>query len=177
MKMRIAVFAAMLALCSSGCAVFQPIVDWLKPKPKPPVIVLPVNPATPEDIPGSKSEQWTFTTKDYDQSYRIRWPTTLSNEPYNLGAGSYVMVNGMRAEFRSYDGDGGAKRASYTMALSVVIPGRPITNIVYKADGVALAWFVTPDTLNRSGRLPTSDQVDVSSIPIDTVPDLDAEER
>lgn len=118
--------------------------------PESPSNQLPQNPKTPNDLPGSISEQWSFSKKDYDKSYRIRFPTMFAK---TVGTGSYSMVNGNKATFRSYDTDNGSKRPSYTISSSIKLTG-PITCILYSKESKALAWFSTPDTGTRSGKLP-----------------------
>jgi len=133
----------------------QRLIDKLrgkvKPEPEPVKPTLPTNPKTPPDIEGSISEQWSFNGKDYDNSWRIRWPSYFY-DVHRIGRDSWCTVNGIRAEFRSYDTDHGAFRPSYTMPQSVVV-ALPATCILYSRNGVALAYFVT-DSHNKRGRLP-----------------------
>ena len=112
----------------------------------PPTPVLPVNPDTPENLPNSSSEMWYFGAKP-DGTFRIRWPTSLP-----VTEDSFCTVNGVRAKFRSWDKDHGARRASYTVA-QFQIQGT-VTNVLFNGAGVGVAWFSTEDTATRQGRLP-----------------------
>ena len=139
--------ALLILLLASGCvtidiggiidAVKPPVVEPAKPS-------LPTNPSTPPDLEGSISEQWSFAKKDYDQTWRVRWPSSLP-------VGEYCTVNGVRADFRSFDTDHGARRPSYTMPQSVAVT-YPATCILYDKDE-PVAWFVA-NSQNESGRLP-----------------------
>lgn len=111
---------------------------------------LPVNPPVPDNPTGTRMELWSFAKKTYDNTYRIRWPSYFANY-VGVGKGSFCMVNGHRAEFRSYDTDAGAKRPSYTMPVREL--GSPVLCILHDATG-PIAWFSTPDTATRNGKLP-----------------------
>ncbi len=151
------VFLLPFLLLASGCAHIdkaKEIVDIIKDKPEavePAKPELPTNPQTPPDLEGSISEQWSFSRKDYDNTWRVRWPTYFYTA-HKVGQGSYCTVNGDRAEFRSYDKDHGAYRPSYTMPQSIPV-ALPATCILYDREGNALAWFIT-DSHNKRGRLP-----------------------
>lgn len=119
----------------------------------PPPPALPVNPEIAPDPLVGRGEMWDFSIKTWDQSFRIRWPSTLGRAPHGIGPGSWVIVNDLhRAEFRSFDTDHGAMRPSYTMPLTTPVE-YPATAILYAADGTRIAWFRTEGP-NRSGRLP-----------------------
>jgi len=119
--------------------------------PAPPAPTLPTNPAIAPDPAEGRGERWDLARKDYDQTWRVRWPSTLARE-HGVGPGSWCEVNGARAQFRSFDTDSGAKRPSYTMPLATPITF-PATAILYKPDGTALAYFIAPGP-NTNGRLP-----------------------
>jgi hypothetical protein len=103
---------------------------------------LPKNPA----LDGSSSRQvWSFGYKEFDHTFRIRWPSYFATD-LGVGPGSYTTVNGERAEFRNYDTDNGGRRASYTMPgpSSRLGPvGTEITCVLHSSDGTALGWFKT----------------------------------
>lgn len=126
--------------------------DAPTPTPPPDDGPLPENPATPPDLPGSISEHWTIGPKEYDSTWRIRWPTTFARSPFNLGHGSYCTCNGARAQFRSYDTDNQSKRPSYTMPLSVPLQA-PVTCILFDSAGNAVGWFKAEATRDK-GHLP-----------------------
>lgn len=99
---------------------------------------LPKNP----EIPGygtSARQRWHFIYKDYDHSWRIRWPTYFADK---LGdpAASWCTVNGERAPFRNFDTDHG-KRASYRLPGPRRRLSGPVICILYSSDGKALGWF------------------------------------
>lgn len=107
---------------------------------------LPMNPVLPDS--GTR-EQWSFLVKDYDNSFRVRWPTHFATE---CGAKSYCTVDGVVFPFRSYDTDNGAKRPSYQhdqypLAASV-------TCVLFTDYGKAVGWFRASAPFNVSGRLP-----------------------
>lgn len=112
---------------------------------------LPVNPTIAPDPPVGRGERWDFVRKDYDGTWRIRWPSTLARE-HGIGPGSWCTVNGARAEFRSFDTDHGARRPSYRMPMTVLVHF-PARCILYTKEGKAIAWFEAP-AANTSGRLP-----------------------
>lgn len=129
-----------------------PTAPPLPENPPDPPMPLPENPPIPPDPPTGRGEMWDFARKNYDQTWRIRFPSALARE-HGIGPGSYCIVNGRdRASFRSYDRDHGAMRPSYTMPLAVRIEF-PATVVLYRADGRAVAWF-RADRPNQSGRLP-----------------------
>ena len=158
--MKIITILILTMLMTAGCASFN-INDFpwwnTNPTPDPPPVVvdndLPVNPDTGADLPNSISEQWSFGTKEYDQTWRIRFPSHFANK-MGIGPGSYCMANDNRAEFRSFDADNGSKRPSYTMSLSIKL-NAPVTCILYDKDGKAVGWFKC-EGLSGRGRLPTS---------------------
>ena len=143
------VWMLMWAGIISGCVQVNKLIDKATEPPviEQPADTLPTNPQTGPDLPGSRSEQWSLSRKDYDQTWRIRWPSTFAY----LGAGSYCTANGNRADFRSYDTDHGARRPSYTLPLSTPL-SNPVRCILYAQDGQAVAWF--DGSVNASGRLP-----------------------
>jgi len=86
---------------------------------------LPKNPS----IPGygtSASQRWHFLYKDYDHTWRIRWPTYFADKLGNPKE-SWCTVNGERA---SYTLPGPRRRLS-----------GPVICILYSSDGKALGWF------------------------------------
>ena len=99
---------------------------------------LPKNPS----IPGygtSASQRWHFLYKDYDHTWRIRWPTYFADKLGNPKE-SWCTVNGERAPFRSFDTDNG-ERASYTLPGPRRRLSGPVICILYSSDGKALGWF------------------------------------
>ena len=147
----------MILVMLSGCGT----VDWFNGEVTPtttttttipPVIDdgLPTNPVTGDDLPNSLSESWRISRKDYDGTYRVRVPTTLWK--MGIGEGSYVMVNDVRAKFRGFDTDNGARSPKYTLLQSEA-PNPPVTCVVYSKDGKAVAWFKN-DYLAGNGHLP-----------------------
>jgi len=120
------------------------------PTPEPtPAPALPVNPAIPAS--SGRAQEAYFARKNYDKSYRIRFPTALQQHG---GTGSYVMVNGYRAEFRGWWTDEpGAKRPSYTMPIGGGIQA-PVTCVLHSADGVARAYFIAGNAERWRGRIP-----------------------
>ncbi len=114
---------------------------------------LPANPVI--DNPSGRSAQmWYFGYKDYDRTFRIRWPTYFTTAR-GVGPGSYTLVNGERAEFRSYDTDRGAQRASYTIAGPENRFTGEVLCVLYSADGQALGWFRTVHgAADNQGSLP-----------------------
>lgn len=145
-----------VCLSALGCASIR---DWITPDPKPvpPANTLPINPDVGPDLPNSISEHWSLARKEHDQTWRIRWPSYFART-LNLGSGSYCLANGNRAEFRSFDGDNGSKRPSYTMPLSIALV-EPATCILYDASGKAAGWFKA-ERINASGRLPAAVEVE-----------------
>ena len=156
---KIIIACALVSL--AGCATIK---DWYN---RPPLIpppaeepetpaqpdpALPVNPPIAPDPAEGRGERWDLGRKTYDQTWRVRWPSTLAREHGAGGPGSYCTVNGVRAEFRSWDVDHGARRPSYTMPLSTPV-AFPALAILHRADGTAIAWFKAtgPD---QNGRLP-----------------------
>lgn len=112
------------------------------------------NPDTPPNAPGSISQEWSFSLKTYDSTYRIRWPSFFAP---TCGKASYTMAGPHRAAFRSYDTDNNSKRPSYTMSSSLPLAGDSITCILYDDSGSAVAYFTSPvPTSSRKygGRLP-----------------------
>lgn len=107
---------------------------------------LPENPKL-EVREGSSRELWMFAYKDYDNTFRIRWPSHFANS-LGVGPGSYNLINGERAEFRSFDTDHGSNRASYSLPgpFRRIGEGVEMTCVLYSAEGVALAWFKTYST-------------------------------
>lgn len=129
-----------------------------QPPDEPPVVEppsapegLPVNLPVPDNPSGTRKELWSFAKKTYDSTYRIRWPSYFANF-MGIGKGSYTMVNGHKAAFRSFDTDAGAKRPSYTMPVRDL--GSPVLCVLHDSQGAAIAWFQTPDAGTRNGRLP-----------------------
>jgi len=105
---------------------------------------LPKNP-TLDDQAGDTKQMWSFGYKDYDHTFRLRWPTYFATD-LGVGPGSYNTVNGERAEFRGFDYDDGAQRASYTLpgpSYRLCDTSTELTCVLYSADGQALAWFKT----------------------------------
>lgn len=118
---------------------------------------LPTNP----QLADSAAEKWTFVYKEWDHTFRIRWPTHFYRE-YGIGPGSYNIIRSdalaedQRAEFRSYDIDSG-RRTSYTApgpSSRLGPAGTPITVILYLSDGTAVGWFSTTIEGVRGGSLP-----------------------
>ena len=106
---------------------------------------LPTNPVCPEN---GMAEMWTFLKKDYDQSWRVRFPTFFAN---SCGHASYCVVGGIRFNFRSYDTDGGARRPSYQYPQ--VKLQFPVLCVLHDDSGAAVAWFKASGA-DSSGRLP-----------------------
>jgi len=122
------------------------------PAPEPPPS-LPTNPALPPNTAGTNDQRWYFGWKDHDGTFRMRWPTYFWTK-HAVGAGSYVLVNELRAEFRSYDTDGGAKRPSYSLpGPRSRVTGEVLCVLVSK-DGERLAWFRTRSDATTQGDLP-----------------------
>lgn len=113
---------------------------------------LPTNPSVPPNPEGTSAELWTFTFKTYDGTFRIRWPSYFANS-LGVGEGSYTLVNGENARFRSFDTDHGANRPSYTMPGPASRLSGTVTCVLFSRQGVALAWFQTPAG-GGGGRLP-----------------------
>jgi hypothetical protein len=139
-----------LAIALLGCQSL-PDIGGIIPTPEQPETELPTNPVTGPDLPGSISEQWSMKLKDYDNTYRITWPSTFARE-YGVGAGSYCTVGPHRAAFRGIDADHGAMRPKYTLPLSASFD-LPVTCILYNASGEAVGWFVA-DQVGINGTLP-----------------------
>ncbi len=123
------------------------------PATDPSLETLPSNPSVPPTPEGSSAELWYFGYKDYDNTFRIRWPTYFAVS-LGVGEGSYTLVNGERARFRSFDTDHGAKRPSYTMPGPSGRLNGTVTCVLYSHSGVALAWFRTTAGATTQGRLP-----------------------
>ncbi len=116
-------------------------------------VALPTNPQIPESTPGTYDQHYYFSYKAHDNTFRIRWPTFFYTA-YGVGKGSYTVVNGYQATFRSYDTDGGAMRPSYSLpGPSSRLSGR-VTCILVAADGTPLGWFSCSATGINIGRLP-----------------------
>ncbi len=115
---------------------------------------LPSNPAVPRSTGASRDQEWYFAYKSYDNTFRIRWPTYFYTV-HRVGEGSYTLVNGQRARFRSYWRDGGptAIRPSYTIPGPQSRFSGQVLCVLYSASGEPLAWFVTPAGGGR-GHLP-----------------------
>ncbi len=106
---------------------------------------LPTNPKV--------SGSWYFGYKSYDGTYRIRWPTYFATS-MGFGPGSYTLVNGQKATFRSYDTDNGQKRPSYTISgPSSRFNGQALCVLVSASDQ-PVAWFTCNADATTSGSLP-----------------------
>jgi hypothetical protein len=116
-------------------------------------VVLPTNPTIPANPSGSSAQLWYFGYKSYDNTFRIRWPTYFATA-LGVGKGSYTMVAGQKAGFRSYDTDNGAKRPSYTIDGPKSRFSGTVTCILYSSHGQALAWFKANSQATTQGRLP-----------------------
>jgi len=96
-------------------------------------------------IGASSGQSWSFGYKEYDQTFRIRWPSYFATD-LGVGPGSYCLVNGEVARFRSYDTDEGSKRPSYTLpgpSDRFGAAGTELTIVLHSAGGEPLAWFKT----------------------------------
>ena len=114
---------------------------------------LPTNPSVPSNPSGTSRQLWYFGYKDYDRTFRVRWPTYFSTT-MGIGSGSYTMIDGQRAKFRSYDTDHGAKRPSYTISGPKSRFSGDVICILYTSSGTPVAWFRTDAGATRQGRLP-----------------------
>ncbi len=114
---------------------------------------LPNNPSIPANPSGTSRQLWYFGYKSYDNTFRIRWPTHFATS-MGVGPGSYTMVDGQRASFRSFDTDYGAKRPSYTIRGPKNRFRGDVLCILYSEDGRALGWFVANADVTSQGRLP-----------------------
>jgi len=140
MKYRLMLLVVLLA----GCAHIEKarqIVDVITDKPaadEPAGSELPVNPPIPANPEGSYAQSFEIMHKEYDNSWRVRWPSAFA--PF-AGPGSYTMLDGTyRAEFRSWDTDHGANRPSYTMPYGAWDGRGEVMAILYDAGGVARGW-------------------------------------
>lgn len=112
-----------------------------------------VNPDIPPSS-GGREQEWYWAWKEYDGTFRIRWPSYFHNE-HQVGDGSYTTINGERADFRGiWRDDGVSQRPSYT------IPGprSRFEGIVlvqlYAANDKLLAWFRIDAGSTQRGYLP-----------------------
>lgn len=119
----------------------------------PPSADLPTNPQIPASTPGSNDQLWYFSYKTHDNTFRIRWPTYFYTV-HRVGPGSYTLVNGLRANFRSYDTDYGAMRPSYSLPGPFSRLPSTVICVLYTSGGQALAWFSTKTSGINQGTLP-----------------------
>lgn len=114
---------------------------------------LPRNPSVPASRDNSSAQDWYFHYKSSDNTFRIRWPTYFYTE-YDIGPGSYTLVDGEVAEFRSYDTDRGGHRPSYTIPGPRTRFEGEVLCVLVAPSGERLAWFVAPAEGRSAGRLP-----------------------
>ena len=134
----------------------QRIQEWIdKLRGKEPDEPEPTNPSIPPSPSNApRMQQWYFTYKSYDNTFRVRWPTYFYTE-HNVGQGSYTMINGNRAVFRNHwVDDGRSTRPSYTLPGPASRLSGRVTCVLHDKNGNALAWFQTSASGTTSGRLP-----------------------
>lgn len=143
----IALAAMAATVLTAGCITSE---EYEEPSTKPD---LPGYSDLPDNPPGAAGQRWYFGYKSYDNSFRIRWPTYFA-AALGVGPGSYTLVDGQLASFRSYDTDGGARRPSYTIpGPSSRFKGTVIC-ILHTADGRAVGWFQANAGATSQGTLP-----------------------
>ena len=117
------------------------IIDIIIDKPvaiEAPTSTLPDNPSIPPAPPNTNNQSFEIMHKEYDSSWRIRWPSAFAEF---AGPGSYTMLDGLhRAEFRSWDTDNGANRPSYTMPYSAWNGAGEVLAILYDKNEIARGW-------------------------------------
>ena len=140
-------FALVAVLALTGCA--TTIRDWARDRwCQSEQEQGLTNPAVP-DGPG-RVQEWYWARKDYDGSFRVRWPTYFADV---AGNGSYTMINEHRAEFRGYWTDQPeARRPSYTMPIRD-LPSEVLC-VLYSSEDKPLAWFRTATVGAHRGTLP-----------------------
>ena len=135
MKYRLILLVVLLA----GCAHIEKarqIVDVITDEPAAPA--LPVNPPIPPAPEGSHAQSFEIMRKEYDASWRVRWPSAFAPM---VGEGSYTMLDGIyRADFRSWDTDNGSRRPSYTMPYGAWDGRGEVLAILYDKFGVPRGW-------------------------------------
>lgn len=130
------------------------MIDWIKklwkvlagmfskPKPEPkPAQKQPtfVNPVIESD--GSMHEKFSCKPKQYDNTYRLAWPSYFANV-LGVGAGSFCYADAHRAIYRGQDTDNGANRPKYTLALDIQLPS-PCLFELFTADGAKVGEIIT----------------------------------
>lgn len=114
---------------------------------------LPSNPSVPANPSGTSRQLWYFGYKSYDNTFRIRWPTYFATD-LGVGPGSFNLVDGQRAEFRSFDTDNNSKRPSYTIPGPKSRFSGSVICILFSAGGTPLAWFEANAGATTQGSLP-----------------------